>query len=103
MTDTGPEIDRCDRNRELFGDILTDEARCWPVRWGCCLRPVGGDSERNEAISGLYEPIHGSAPTIAGQNIANPIATIMTVAMMLRYSLALSNEAKIIEDVSLTC
>ena len=46
---------------------------------------------------GMYEPIHGSAPTIAGQNIANPIATILTAAMMLRYSFALTREADAIE------
>jgi 3-isopropylmalate dehydrogenase len=48
-------------------------------------------------IFGLYEPIHGSAPRRAGQNIANPIATILSVAMMLRYSLGLVTEAETIE------
>jgi 3-isopropylmalate dehydrogenase len=48
--------------------------------------------------SGLYEPIHGSAPDIAGQNKANPIATILSAAMMLRYAFALENEALAIED-----
>ena len=47
---------------------------------------------------GMYEPIHGSAPDIAGQNIVNPIATILSVAMMLRYSFKLEEEAKAIED-----
>ena len=47
---------------------------------------------------GMYEPIHGSAPDIAGQSIVNPIATILSVAMMLRYSFKLEEEAKAIED-----
>jgi 3-isopropylmalate dehydrogenase len=49
-------------------------------------------------IFGLYEPIHGSAPRRAGQNLANPIATILSVAMMLRYSCALLTEAKAVES-----
>ena len=52
-------------------------------------------------VSGMYEPIHGSAPKRAGLNMANPIATIMSVALMMRYSLALSKEAKIVEDAVL--
>ena len=52
-------------------------------------------------MSGMYEPIHGSAPKRAGLNMANPIATIMSVALMLRYSLALSKEAKVVEDAIL--
>lgn len=48
--------------------------------------------------SGLYEPIHGSAPDIAGKGIANPIGTILSAAMLLRYSLGLEKQAKIIED-----
>jgi 3-isopropylmalate dehydrogenase len=50
---------------------------------------------------GMYEPIHGSAPSRAGQNLANPIATILSVAMMLRYSFALENEAQTIENAVL--
>jgi 3-isopropylmalate dehydrogenase len=83
----------------MFGDILTDEASVLAGSMGMLpSASLGATPKENERISGLYEPIHGSAPTIAGQNIANPIATIMTAAMMLRYSLALSKEAKIIED-----
>ena len=52
----------------------------------------------NETKFGLYEPSHGSAPDIAGQNIANPLATILSAAMLLRYSLDLDAEAKAIED-----
>ena len=51
-----------------------------------------------QATSGLYEPIHGSAPDIAGMDIANPLATILSVAMMLRYSFNLEEEAKAIEN-----
>ena len=51
----------------------------------------------NESSFGLYEPSHGSAPDIAGQNIANPIATVLSAAMMLRYSFGLSAEAEAIE------
>ena len=51
-----------------------------------------------DAAPGLYEPIHGSAPDIAGQDKANPIATILSVAMMFRYSFGLPDEAKAIED-----
>ena len=53
---------------------------------------------RSSHAFGLYEPIHGSAPSRAGQNIANPIATILSAAMMLRYSLGLPDEAKAVED-----
>ncbi len=52
----------------------------------------------NETKFGLYEPSHGSAPDIAGQDKANPIATILSAAMMLRYSLDLDEEAKAVED-----
>jgi 3-isopropylmalate dehydrogenase len=83
----------------MFGDILTDEASVLAGSMGMLpSASLAGLPKSNERVSGLYEPIHGSAPTIAGQNIANPIATIMTVAMLLRHSLALTNEAKVIED-----
>jgi len=83
----------------MFGDILTDEASVLAGSMGMLpSASLAGTPKENERIIGLYEPIHGSAPTIAGQNIANPVATITTVAMMLRHSLALSKEAKIIED-----
>ena len=52
----------------------------------------------NDSKFGLYEPSHGSAPDIAGQDIANPIATVLSAAMMLRYSFDLDQEAKAIED-----
>jgi 3-isopropylmalate dehydrogenase len=76
----------------LFGDILTDEASMLPGSLG--LLPsasIGADGP------GLYEPIHGSAPDIAGQGIANPLATILAAAMLLRHSLQLEDEAAAVE------
>lgn len=76
----------------MFGDILSDEASQITGSIGMLASASLGDSTR-----GMYEPIHGSAPDIAGQNKANPIATILSAAMMLRYSFGLSNEADCIE------
>lgn len=76
----------------MFGDILTDEASMLPGSLGMLPSASLGDGG-----PGLYEPIHGSAPDIAGQNIANPLATILAAAMMLRHSLSLSDEADAIE------
>lgn len=76
----------------LFGDILTDEAAMIAGSLGVLPSASIGDGRR-----GLYEPIHGSAPDIAGRNIANPIGTIMSAAMLLRDSLGLDAEAKAIE------
>ncbi|CAG8534300.1 6672_t:CDS:2 [Cetraspora pellucida] len=83
----------------LFGDILSDEASIIPGSLG--LLPsasLSGLPDGKSLCFGLYEPIHGSAPDIAGQGIVNPIATILSVAMMLRYSLNLPREAKSVED-----
>lgn len=77
----------------MFGDILSDEASQITGSIGMLASSSLGNTKR-----GLYEPIHGSAPDIAGQNKANPIATILSAAMMLRYSFDLSEEAKCIED-----
>lgn len=77
----------------LFGDILSDEASCITGSIGMLPSASLGETGR-----GMYEPIHGSAPDIAGQNIANPIATILSVAMMLRYSFNLADEASAIEN-----
>ncbi len=77
----------------LFGDILSDEASC--ITGSIGMLPSASLGETNR---GMYEPIHGSAPDIAGRNIANPIATILSVAMMLRYSFDLAREAQAIED-----
>ncbi len=77
----------------MFGDILSDEASQITGSIGMLASSSLGNTKR-----GLYEPIHGSAPDIAGQNKANPIATILSAAMMLRYSFDLDEEAKCIED-----
>ena len=77
----------------MFGDILSDEASMLTGSIGLLPSASIGD-----AAPGLYEPIHGSAPDIAGQDKANPIATILSVAMMFRYSFNLPAEAKAIED-----
>ena len=77
----------------MFGDILSDEASMITGSIGLLPSASIGD-----AAPGLYEPIHGSAPDIAGQDKANPIATILSVAMMFRYSFDLPAEAKAIED-----
>ena len=76
----------------MFGDILSDEASQITGSIGMLASASLGASER-----GLYEPIHGSAPDIAGTNAANPIATILSGAMMLRYSFGLAKEADTIE------
>ena len=77
----------------LFGDILSDEASC--ITGSIGMLPSASLSLSSR---GMYEPIHGSAPDIAGKNLANPIATILSAAMMLRYSFNLPAEAKAIED-----
>lgn len=77
----------------MFGDILSDEASMITGSIGMLSSASLGATKL-----GLYEPIHGSAPDIAGQNIANPIATILSAAMMLRYSFDLDEEARAVED-----
>ena len=85
-----------------FGDILTDEASMLAGSMGMLpSASLSGTPAEGVKVSGMYEPIHGSAPRHAGRNEANPIATIMSVAMMLRHSLALSKEAKVVEDAIL--
>lgn len=83
----------------MFGDILTDEASVLAGSMGMLPSASLGESSvpEKEARIGLYEPIHGSAPDIAGQGIANPIGTILSCALMLRYSLRLEFEAQAIE------
>ena len=76
----------------MFGDILTDEASMLPGSLGMLPSASLGSGG-----PGLYEPIHGSAPDIAGQDIANPLATILAVAMLLRHSLELNEEAEAVE------
>jgi 3-isopropylmalate dehydrogenase len=83
----------------MFGDILTDEASMLAGSMGMLpSASLAGVPKEGEKTFGLYEPIHGSAPRRAGQNIANPIAMIMSASMMLRYSLGLVAEAKAVEE-----
>ncbi|KAL6866949.1 Isopropylmalate dehydrogenase-like domain-containing protein [Trichoderma novae-zelandiae] len=83
----------------LFGDIISDEASVIPGSIG--LLPsasLSGIPDGKGKCNGIYEPIHGSAPDISGKGIVNPIGTILSVAMMLRYSLNLPTEAKAVEE-----
>ena len=77
----------------MFGDILSDEASQITGSIGMLASASIGDSG-----PGLFEPIHGSAPDIAGKDLANPLATILTCAMMLRFSFNLEKEARAIES-----
>jgi 3-isopropylmalate dehydrogenase len=84
----------------MFGDILTDEASVLAGSMG--MLPSASLSEAGVGLgrqtrTGLYEPIHGSAPDIAGRGIANPVGTILSTALLLRYSLGLESEAQSIE------
>ena len=76
----------------MFGDILSDEASMVTGSIGML-----SSASLNETKFGLYEPSHGSAPDIAGKGIANPLATILSTAMMLRFSLDLDKEADAVE------
>lgn len=82
----------------MFGDILTDEASMLAGSMGMLPSASLGTRRTPFGMFGLYEPIHGTAPDITGQDKANPIATILTVAMMLRYSFSLHEEARVIES-----
>jgi 3-isopropylmalate dehydrogenase len=97
---TGPASMDVVVTENMFGDILTDEASVLAGSMG--MLPSASLSEAGVGLPhdrrmGLYEPIHGSAPDIAGQGIANPIGTILSAALMLRYSLRLEEEAVAIE------
>jgi 3-isopropylmalate dehydrogenase len=85
----------------LFGDILSDEASVLTGSIGMLASAsLGSPTDplaRDGRPMGMYEPIHGSAPDIAGKDIANPLGTILSVAMMLRYSFNLEQEAAVIE------
>jgi len=81
----------------MFGDILSDEAA--QVTGSLGMLPSASLSDSNDTCAfGMYEPAHGSAPDIAGQGIANPLATILSASMMLRYSLGMTEEADAIES-----
>jgi len=82
----------------LFGDILSDEASMLAGSMGMLpSASLGAANDGSPRRFGMYEPIHGSAPDIAGQGIANPLATILSCAMMLRWSFDLHVEAEAIE------
>ena len=89
---TGPAWMDVIVTENMFGDILTDEASVLAGSMGMLPSASVG-----EAGPGVYEPIHGSAPDIAGQGVANPVGTILSSAMLLRYSLKLEAEAASIE------
>jgi 3-isopropylmalate dehydrogenase len=84
----------------MFGDILTDEASMLAGSMGMLPSASLAGIPKGKTL-GMYEPIHGSAPSRAGQNLANPIATILSVAMMLRYSFVLETEARAVENAVL--
>ena len=82
----------------MFGDILTDEASILAGSMGMLASAsLAGIPREGSRTLGLYEPVHGSAPQITGLNVANPIATILSIAMMLRYSFGLTLEAQRVE------
>jgi len=84
----------------MFGDILTDEASMLAGSMGMLPSASLAGIPKGKTL-GMYEPIHGSAPRRAGQNLANPIATILSAAMMLRYSFAMEIEAMAVENTVL--
>src|SRR5256714_12966076 len=81
----------------MFGDILTDEASMLSASMGMLPSASLGTRRTPHGLFGLYEPIHGSAPDIAGQQKANPIAAIFSAALMLRYAFSLQQEANTVE------
>ncbi|EMD94760.1 hypothetical protein COCC4DRAFT_33890 [Bipolaris maydis ATCC 48331] len=85
----------------LFGDIISDEASVIPGSLG--LLPsasLGGIPDGKTKLNGIYEPIHGSAPDIAGKGIVNPVATVLSVSMMFKYSLCLPELAQKIDEAT---
>jgi 3-isopropylmalate dehydrogenase len=83
----------------MFGDILSDEAAMLTGSLGMLpSASLGAKDAQTGKARALYEPIHGSAPDIAGQDKANPIAAILSFAMCLRYSLDNEADAKLLED-----
>jgi 3-isopropylmalate dehydrogenase len=81
----------------LFGDILSDEAAMLTGSLGMLPSAALGDVDVTGRRKSLYEPVHGSAPDIAGQDLANPLACVLSYAMMLRYSFDLGDEAVLVE------
>jgi 3-isopropylmalate dehydrogenase len=98
---TGPASFDVVVTENMFGDILTDEASVLAGSMGMLPSASLGEAgsrSGSEARMGLYEPIHGSAPDIAGKGIANPIGTILSAALLLRHSFELESEAVAIEN-----
>ena len=81
----------------LFGDMLSDQASMLTGSLGLLPSASLGAKNKEGEMRAMYEPIHGSAPDIAGKGLANPIATILSFAMALKYSLDLDKEANILE------
>jgi 3-isopropylmalate dehydrogenase len=81
----------------MFGDILSDEASVLAGSLGMLPSASIGERRTAHGLHGLYEPIHGSAPDIAGQDLANPIGTILSGAMLLRWSLGRADAADAVE------
>lgn len=84
----------------LFGDMLSDEAAMLTGSLGMLPSASLGATDETGRRRALYEPVHGSAPDIAGQGVANPLATLLSFAMMLRYSFDLPEEARMIETAA---
>ena len=82
----------------LFGDMLSDEASMLAGSMGMLPSASLGKRRSDGTGLGMYEPIHGTAPDIAGEGVANPVAMILSGAMLLRHSLGLDREADVIED-----
>ena len=99
---TGPAWMDVVVTENMFGDILTDEASVLAGSMGmlpsASLGEAGVGLSPEAGVMGLYEPIHGSAPDIAGKGIANPVGTILSTALLLRHSLKLESEAESIEE-----
>ena len=89
---TGPKFFDVMVTENTFGDILTDEASCISGSMGLLASPSLGEH------TGVFEPIHGSYPQAAGKNIANPLATILSAAMMFEYAFSLMDEGRAIRD-----
>ena len=87
----------------LFGDMLSDQAAMLTGSIGMLPSASLGEHNGSGVSAGLYEPVHGSAPDIANQGIANPIAQILSFGMLLRYSFSLSDEAVLIEKAVARC
>ena len=81
----------------LFGDMLSDEAAMLTGSLGLLPSASLGDKDKNGRTRSLYEPVHGSAPDIAGKNISNPIATILSFSMALKYSLGMQKESTMLD------